>query len=123
MGSHPLNLAIRFLLELTALAIMGYWGWKQGDGFIRFVLIIGIPLLAAVIWGTFNVLGDPSRSGEAPIQVAGILRLLIELSFFGIAAWMLYNLQYNRYAIIIICIVVLHYLVSYDRVLWLLSNK
>jgi hypothetical protein len=32
MGSHPLNLAVRFALELSALAALGVWGWRQGDG-------------------------------------------------------------------------------------------
>ncbi len=26
MGSHPINLAIRFLLEVVAYAAMAYWG-------------------------------------------------------------------------------------------------
>ncbi len=33
MGTHPINLAARFFLELVALGAMGYWwGWTLGEG-------------------------------------------------------------------------------------------
>ena len=51
MGSHPINLAIRFLLELSALLAMGVWGWRQSEGWFRFLLALGIPVIAAVVWG------------------------------------------------------------------------
>ena len=31
MGSHPLNLALRFLLELVAIGAVGFWGWRATD--------------------------------------------------------------------------------------------
>ncbi|MBP6658269.1 MAG: DUF2568 domain-containing protein, partial [Bacteroidia bacterium] len=33
MSNHWLNLTIRFLLELTALFVVGYWGFSQGEDF------------------------------------------------------------------------------------------
>jgi hypothetical protein len=68
MGSHPINLAVRFLLEVVALLAMAYWGWTQHEGLFRFVWAIGLPVVSAVIWGSFAVPDDPSRSG------AGFLR-------------------------------------------------
>ena len=53
MSSNPINLAIRFMLEMTGLFVMGYWGWSQHNGVLRFVSAIGIPLLAAVFLGNF----------------------------------------------------------------------
>ncbi len=90
MGSNPLNLAFRFLLEIAALAAMTYWGWTQHDGIWRIVFAVGVPLLAAVLWGTFAVPDDPSRSGKAPVPVPGIVRLLLELAIFTFAIWALY---------------------------------
>jgi hypothetical protein len=29
------NLALLFLIEVTALAIFAYWGWKAGNGAMR----------------------------------------------------------------------------------------
>ena len=72
MGFHPINLAIRFLLEVLALLAMAYWGWTQHDGLARFLWAIGLPLLSVVIWGTFAVPNDRSRSGKAPVPVSGI---------------------------------------------------
>lgn len=122
MGSNPINLAVRFLLELSALAALGAWGWRQGGGWLRFLLALGIPLAASVIWGTFAVPGDPSRSGSAPVPVPGILRLAIELAFFAFAAWALRDLGQERLSWVMGIVVVLHYLASYDRILWLMTK-
>ena len=122
MGSHPINLIIRFLLELIALIAMGFWGWKQSDGWLQFVLAIGLPITAAVIWGTFTVPNDPSRSGSAPIVVHGILRLTIELLFFAFATWAMYDLGYLIPSWIFGIIAAVHYIISYDRIQWLLNH-
>ena len=119
MGSHPVNLAIRFLLEISALLAAGVWGWRQSDGWLRFVLALGIPIILAAVWGTFAVPNDPSRSGAAPIAVHGILRLAIELAIFAFAVWGLYDLGYARLGLIVGIITALHYVVSHDRILWL----
>jgi hypothetical protein len=121
MGSHPINLAIRFLLEIAALVSMAYWGWGQGEGALRFVYAFGIPLLAAMVWGIFAVPDDPSRSGNAPVPVPGLIRLILELLFFALAAWMLFNRGASTSGALFSMIVILHYLASYDRILWLLG--
>ena len=122
MGSNPINLAIRFLLEISALLAMGVWGWRQSDNWLRFGLALGIPIMAALIWGLFAVPEDPSRSGSAPISVPGIIRLLIEIAFFVLSVWMLYNLHYVRLSWVLGLIVAIHYLISYDRILWLIRH-
>lgn len=122
MGSHPINLFIRFLLELSILLAMGVWGWRQTDGWFQFVLALGIPIIFAAVWGTFAVPNDPSRLGRAPVPVPGIVRLILELAFFTIGTWMLYNMGYLSLSPIFGVIVVIHYLVSYDRVIWLIQQ-
>ena len=122
MGSHPINLAVRFLLELIALLVVGAWGWRQTDSWLKFVLALGIPLLLAIVWGTFAVPDDPSRSGAAPVAVPGILRLLIELVIFGLAVWALYDMGYTSFSWTLAIIVALHYIASYDRIRWLLAQ-
>lgn len=123
MGSNPINLAVRFLLEIAALVAIGYWGWSQDDGLLRFVLAIGLPVLAAVLWVTFAVPDDPSRSGKAPVPVPGIIRLALELAFFGFAVWALYDVGLTTLSLILAIAVVVHYAVSYDRIVWLLRQK
>jgi hypothetical protein len=122
MGSHPINLAIRFVLELSALLAMGVWGWQQSEGRLRFVLAVGMPLIAAVLWGVFAVPHDPSRSGTAPIAVPGMLRLALELAVFAFATWALYHVGATKLSWTLGIIVTIHYLVSYDRILWLIKQ-
>ena len=123
MGSNPINLAFRFLLELTAIFIYGYWGWNTSAGPLRYFLTPGLPLAAAAIWGTFTVPDDPSRSGKAPIPIPGILRLFLEIVFFSLAVYLLMISGRERPGWIFAGAVLVHYLLSYDRILWLLKQK
>ena len=122
MGSNPINLAVRFILEIAGLVALGWWGWNQTEGILRFVLAFGVPILAAVLWGTFAVPDDPSRSGEARVPVPGIVRLLLELAFFAIATWSLFAMGVTTLGWIYGIAVLVHYTISYDRVAWLVRQ-
>lgn len=122
MGSHPINLSIRFILELAALTAVGSWGWSKGDGWLRFLFAFGIPVILAAIWSVFAVPNDPSRSGSAPIVIPGIIRLIFELAFFAFATWSLYELGYISLSWTLGILVVVHYKISYDRIRWLISH-
>ncbi|GGL63006.1 YrdB family protein [Halocalculus aciditolerans] len=77
--SVSVALAARFLLELGALAALGYWGWVAGDTVAsRAVLAAGAPLAAAVVWGAFV-------APRARYRLADPARLLVELAVFGAA--------------------------------------
>ncbi len=123
MGSHPINLALRFLLELAALIAVAYWGWHQTEGIMQFVSVIGLPLLWMMLWGIFNVPDDPSRSGKAPVKVPGWVRLLLEIVLFGSAVWALYDLSLMWISLMVGGLLILHYVLSYDRMGWLLRSK
>jgi hypothetical protein len=122
MLQNPLNLAIRFILELAALYAFGLWGWTQHSGILRYLLAIGLPVLAAVMWGTFRVPADSSANGKAPVPVAGWLRFLLELVFFTSAAWCFFNADAMRAGYIFSGIALIHHLISYDRILWLFKQ-
>ncbi|EAQ99690.1 YrdB family protein [Maribacter sp. HTCC2170] len=122
MGSHPINLIFRFILELCALTAIGIWGWHQSHGLLRFVLAISIPIIFAAIWGVFAVPDDPSRSRTAPVIVSGIVRLTIELGIFTIAIWALQDACFIKLSWIFGIIVALHYFISYDRIAWLIKH-
>ena len=122
MGSHPINLVIRFLLELSALLALGVWGWQQSEDSLPFVLAVGIPLIAAVLWGVFAVPHDPSRAGTAPIAIPGMLRLALELAVFAFATWALYDIGATKLSWTLGIVVTIHYLASYDRILWLIKQ-
>jgi len=122
MAYHPLNLALRFLLELVALLAIGYWGWANFGGGLRIVAAIGLPLIAAVLWATFAVPGDRSRSGKAPVPVPGVVRLGLELALFAVAVWALYAAGQTTLGLILAVVVIIHYLLSVDRISWLVKQ-
>lgn len=119
MSNNPLMLGIRFLLELVAWYLAGYWGYAVGEGPVRYVLMLLLPAVLAAIWGVFRVPNDP---GNAPVAVRGFVRLLVEFFVFGVAAFALFDLQMGAYAWVFIIVLVLHYILSYDRVIWLLKQ-
>ncbi|WP_433296701.1 YrdB family protein [Actinoplanes sp. CA-030573] len=62
------NLALRFALELCALAALAYGGWHlPGPVWFRILAAIALPLLGAVIWARWvaprasHPLPDPQR--------------------------------------------------------------
>ncbi len=121
MNHNSPNLILRFLLEVAALLSLGMWGRSLSEGAIGILLMFLFPLMAAVLWGTFNVKGDPSRSGKAPVSVPGWVRLALELVFFGVSSWAL-SRMYVTAGIGFGVIVILHYLFSLDRIKWLLRK-
>jgi Protein of unknown function (DUF2568) len=103
-----LNLAVRFLLEICALAAVGYWGFHTGNGMMKWVLGIGAPILIAMIWGVF---GSP----KAMIKVPMTLHIFIEIIVFGIPAIALFVAGKHQLAWIYGILVVLNRLLM---VLW-----
>jgi hypothetical protein len=123
MSKHPLNSAVRLLLEMTAIVSFGIWGYHQTETGMRILLAILLPLGFAALWGVFAVKDDPSRSGKTVVQTPGIIRLLLELGLFGAAAWMMLDLDYSLAALIFGAVALVHYAFSWDRVAWLLKQK
>ena len=73
------NLAVAFLLELCALAALGYWGFQVGSGTLAKVALgVGVPLLTAVVWGLFIA---PQAVVPVPYAISQVLSILV----FGLA--------------------------------------
>lgn len=124
MAYHPLNLALRFVLELAALAAFGSYGWRMFDvPTLRFLGALALLLVAAILWGVFAVPADPSRSGNAPVPVPGWARLLLEFHFFGFAAWSLFVSDSPMLGSVLAGAATFHYLASHDRIRWLLARQ
>ena len=74
------NLALRFVLELAALAALGYWGATADKGrLVRIGLAAAAPLVAATAWVLFVAPG-------ATFDVGPVARFVAELLVFGAAA-------------------------------------
>ena len=121
MGQNPINLAVRFVLEVLALIATGYWGWANHAGTIRYIATIGAPVLVAVLWGTLRVPYE-SPSGHAPIAVPGLVRLVFEAAVFSFAVWGLLTSGALVPASLLGSAALIHYAVSYDRV-WQLVTR
>lgn len=68
------NLALRFFLELAALAALAYWGWG-----VTWVLAIAAPAAWIALWATF---GSP----KAKVTLSTPQRIGFEAVVFGAAA-------------------------------------
>lgn len=119
MSNHPLNLAVRFLLELALLAIYFYWPLQYFNGAKGILLCILLPVCGAALWAIFKVPGD---AGSPVVAIPGWLRLLLEATLFALAFYMLFSLDQDNLARIFLVITILHYAVSYDRIGRLLRN-
>ena len=123
MSKHPVKLALRFFLEVSALIAFGLWGFGHFESPLRVLAAILLPVLFALLWGVFAVRDDPSRSGKTIIATPGVIRLILELALFGTAAWMFLDLAYSRLALIFATGTAVHYIFSFDRMDWLLKQK
>ena len=63
-----------------------------------------------------------TAQGSAVIAIPGIFRLLLELGFFGAATRALFAVGAAELGSIYAVAVLIHYFVSYDRVLWLVQH-
>ncbi len=113
------NDALRFILELWTLVAYGYWGLNQSFGLFNYVLMILLPIIVAVLWGTFAVPNDPSRSGKAPVPVPGAVRLLLEILILGVAFLIMLASDLFYISWIFITLVIIHYILAHERIKWL----
>jgi hypothetical protein len=120
MSNHPFNLALRFFLEMAALCIIATWAWVFHQGIYQWMAVILYPLVAAAAWAIFKVEGE---QGKVLVPVSGITRLLIEILFFSTAIRMLYQLDAGRLYSLFLVLVMIHYAVSYDRIVRLIKQS
>lgn len=113
------NLALRFGLELAALVGLGVAAWQLSGGPYRWVAVTLVPLTAAIVWGVFNVLDDPSRSGAAPVEVDGWIRLTIELLVLGGGVTAIALVGRRDIGIVFALLITVHYAASWSRLEWL----
>jgi hypothetical protein len=73
------TLTARFLCELAMLAALAFWGYVVGEGLWAWLLGVGAPVLAAVVWGAFV-------APRARVPVPAPVRVQIELVLYALAA-------------------------------------
>jgi hypothetical protein len=77
-------LALRFVLELGALAALAYGGWRvDGPLWLRLLFAVAAPLAAALIWGRWvaprasHLLDDPLRLVPEWVVFGGAVAALV----------------------------------------------
>lgn len=120
---HLVSLGLRFLLELSTLTALALWGRNQAAGPGGLLWMIGIPATIVAAWSTFTVPGDPGRSDRGTVAIPGWLRLLLELAVFVLSALALRDLARSDLAAAFVAATMLHYGLSYQRLLWLLRGR
>lgn len=105
---------LHFGLELCAMTALAVWGFRSGDSVLtKAALGIGVPLIAATLWGVFRVPNDP---GPATVAIAGWLRLILEIGILGLSVGSLFALQKNGLAAAFATLIVLDYLLQINRI-------
>ena len=121
MTLTAINLGFHFILELCALAAIVYWGFRTGDSLmLKLLLGIGVPFVAAIVWGVFRVPNDP---GKATVAVSGPVRLVIEAAIMGLAVWCLAAAGQTTLAWVMGIAVVVNYTLMYNRLIWLWHQR
>ena len=73
------NAALRFALELCALAALAFWGFTVADTLPGDVLLgLGAPLIFALVWGALV-------APRAPYRLDDPQRMMLEITAFALA--------------------------------------
>jgi hypothetical protein len=100
-------ISIFFLLELAMLAAYSYWGFRIDKGMLTKLLFgIGIPIVVAVIWGTFI-------SPKASIPVTTTIRIVLQAILFGCSVLALYYSGKTTLAVIFGMIILIEMILMY----------
>ncbi|MEZ5277033.1 MAG: DUF2568 domain-containing protein [Opitutaceae bacterium] len=114
VANNPLNLLLRLALEMAALIAFGVWGWSWANGPLRFLICAACVILPAAMWGIFRMKND---GGTPVIEVGGRVRLLLEIVFFTLACGAGVSTGNTGLAGTLGIVCLLHYGLSYDRVI------
>lgn len=89
------NLTLAFLLELAALSAFADWGFHVYSATaLRWLLSIGVPLVAIVLWGAFASPSAPHRLRRTPL-------LIFKLVFFTLSTVALYTAGHHCPAVVL----------------------
>ncbi|TDO54778.1 uncharacterized protein DUF2568 [Kribbella sp. VKM Ac-2527] len=93
-----INLGLAFVVELVALGVFAWWGWRTGNStLVRLLLAIGLPLITAFVWGLFAA---PTASYGNPVITA-----IVKVAMFGLAGLALWSLDHRILAVVFVVVV------------------
>ena len=119
MSQNPINLVLRFALELCMLAALAYGGWAVVPFPACYAAAVLLPLAGAAAWGAFRVPGD---GGKPRVVVSGRVRLALEAVLFTLATALLAAAGRPYLALAFAAVTTAHYAASHDRIAALLHG-
>ncbi|MFD6533983.1 YrdB family protein [Streptomyces sp. NPDC060184] len=79
---RTVNELLAFFVEVVALVAFARWGWHaSGNAVLRIVLAVGLPVVAAVVWGMFA-----SPKARYTLPVAGVVAVKVLVFVCAVAA-------------------------------------
>ena len=101
-GLKNLNLALSFLLELIMLFAYGYWGFSTGSSnLVQWVLGLGVPVIAIIIWSIYNAPQSKRRLPRTP-------RTILEVVMFGLGALAFAAAGQPTWAIVFVVLIIVN---------------
>lgn len=101
------NDVVAFLVELTALALIGLWGYRAGGPlWAKVVLAIGLVLVASVAWGLF-------AAPRARFRIPWVT-LLVKVAVLGAAVAAGFTILPLVWAVVFGAVVVLNLVLMYS---------
>ena len=122
VATNAANLALRGLLEFAALISIVFAAADMIGGVTGVVLGLAAAGAFVTVWGVFAVPNDPSRSGRAPLPVAGWIRLFLEIVLLGIGAWAAWIWLGPVVGVAMAALTIAHYAAWPSRTRWLLAR-
>jgi hypothetical protein len=113
MSQNPINLVLRFVLELCMLAALAYGGWTLVPFPACYAAAVLLPAAGAAAWGIFRVPGD---GGEPRVVVSGRVRLALEAGLFALATALLAAAGRPYLSLAFAAVTIAHYAASHDRI-------
>ncbi|HSN08612.1 MAG TPA: YrdB family protein [Hanamia sp.] len=97
-----LNLAAAFFLEIAMIISFGYFGYHYPQAMLmKYLLMIGLPLIAAILWGFLAAPKSKYRLQKLP-------RLIFALTLFGAAIFLLNSTGKTTLAAVFAILVVIN---------------
>ena len=102
-----INLVTAFLLEIAMIVAFGYFGYHYPENMLmKDVLMIGLPLIATILWGYFAAPKSKHRLSKIP-------RVVFALALFGAAIFLLNSTEKTMLAAVFAILVIINQLLLF----------
>lgn len=106
---------------MSVLSVLGVWAWAQTPSPYQIFTGLGLPVAVAFAWARYRS-KEPGEAVTEEVRISPKLRLVFELLLFTSAVACLWDIGAMRATYLLTGLSLLHYGLSYDRVIWMLKH-